>query len=100
MSYSYVLHNSNSLKAPTQKIPSAFQVSWKSSKLPLSFMKLRAHSIFWSSQNHLIISRLRVPVLRYYSPSFLMKQIFVMPIAIHFQIPNLNETQFQTMAQL
>ena len=71
--HSYVLHNNVALKAPTQKMPSAFQVSWKSSKLPLSFVKLQAHSIFWSSQNHLIKSRLRVSVLRYYSPSFLTK---------------------------
>src|ERR1041385_6575201 len=69
----YVSHNDKTSKAPTQKMPSAFQVSGKSSKLPLSFMKLQAHSIFWSSQNHLIKSRLRVPVLRYYSPSFLTK---------------------------
>ena len=44
----YVLHNDNAPKAPNQKMPSAFQVSGKSSKLPLSFMKLQAHSIFWS----------------------------------------------------
>ena len=48
----YVSHNDNAPKAPTQKMPSAFQVHWKSLKLSLSFMKLQAHSIFWSLQNH------------------------------------------------
>ena len=77
----YVRHNNIALKAPTQKMPSAFQVFRKSSKLPLNFMKLQSYSIFWSLQNLLIKSRLRVPALRYYSPYF-SKHSFGMPIAI------------------
>ena len=82
----YVKHNNIALKAPTQKMPSAFQVFRKSSKLPLNFMKLQSISIFWSLQNHLIKSRLRVSALRYYGP-YLSKHSFDVSIAILLQIP-------------
>src|ERR1041385_5161567 len=85
----YVRHNNIAPKAPTQKMLSAFQVFRKSSKLPLSFMKLQSISIFLITSKSLDQIKVESSCLEVLW-SILSKHSFVMPIATSLQIPQLE----------